>query len=151
MLKDSLKEATIKYLESLDIDLSFLYAQHNSEELRNLRDRKIISDEEIEDALEVAILNQARKDYDHVKKTHFRSGIEADHIGYPEILVYGIERNLFSATEKGKFVLDHGMNLETFCKQYRDKEILKHFREKLLSPKVFVDGKYCDPHPACCH
>jgi len=145
-LEEALKKATIEDLKDIRISFLNVYARQNQEALKFLYDKGIIDDESIEKALEVAVVTEARRDYEHV--TREGSRIKPDHLGRPECLAYALEKGIFTKNAIENIPFDHGETAETFPEEYNTKNLLSNLRDELLNPKDSpkFDG-YIDPHP----
>ncbi len=146
MLKDTLRNATIKELEErLDINTLDIYARANKEILSFLYKKEIIDDGSIESALEVAVLRKARQDYEVITTKEKPYIIYADHIGKPECLAYALDKSEFFKKEIKKipFDSDHGDTAETFPQKYRKENLLAILRKELLNPRPLpkIKGK----------
>jgi hypothetical protein len=146
-LKEALRQATLRELESLDLLSLPFYSRGNSQILAFLHEHEVLDDASIERALEPAVIAQAKKDYDLVvhKKEY------PDHVGRPECLAYAIQQRVFSPRQVRKIQFDHGETPETFCQHYGIENLLANLRQELLNPKPLpkFEGDY-DEHPACC-
>lgn len=146
-LNQGFKEVAIDAIE----DLSFYFfneqARKNQKGLNFLYNNNIISDQDIDSALEVAVLKQARDDYETMI---LKRKIALDHILSPELFAYGLEMGILSDKEKKQLRFDHGEGLEIFCNNHKDQNLLSNLREKLLNPPepVRINGDFC--HDPCC-
>lgn len=142
--KISESSADVLYSETpiLNKSLAFLYSE------------KIIGDEELDKAIEGAVLKQARADYEFLigRRTSY-NWADSLPMRVREVLAYGIEKGIFSDEELEKIPFDHGENPGIFCQKYGNENLISELREKLLKPSAGkhkeVTGKL-DPHPACC-
>lgn len=149
-LNDKLKTATIEDLRKVNILMLDSYARTNEATIIFLYNQGIIDDSSIESALEEAVFNQARDDYNMMTAKGREHTIYADHVGRPDCLAYALNKNKFSKKEIGQIPFDHGYTAETFPKRYDRENLLSILREELLNPKhlpVF-EGHY-DPHLVC--
>lgn len=156
-INEKLKAAVVKDLESLRLRCPFdsleVYVSKNYEQLSALHNTGVISDQDIERALEVAVLRQAKKDYKLVTR-----GIVSltfpDELPDPIFLAYAIEKGFFSKDELKMIRFDHGETIETFPIGYRTSELLGDLRQRVLTkpkPKEdFFVNEYSDHHPSCC-
>ena len=135
VLDDKLKEVTLEDIKQIDILNLDSYARINEEALNILYNKGIIDDSSIEGALEVAVFNQARQDYDMMTAKDRAYIIYADHIGRPGCLAYALNKDKFSEKEIKKIPFDHGYNADTFQKHYGEENLLSVLREELLNPK----------------
>ncbi|MBT4375762.1 hypothetical protein HOD29_00085 [archaeon] len=149
-LNDKLKTATIEDLRQIDILMIDSYARRNQETLDFFYNQGIIDDSSIEGALEVAVFNQARQDYNMMTAKGRSYPIYADHVGRPDCLAYALDNGKFSRKEIKKIPFDHGDTAETYPQRYGKENLLSVIREELLNPKPLpkFEGDY-DPHPVC--
>jgi len=119
-----------------------LYAEH------------VISEPELDAALEQAVLKTARQDYEFLTGSHNHTYRFADHLPIPEILAYGVQKGLFTGEEISKIPFDHGMTAASFCDSYLRQSLFEKLKKDLLKPRsrmLFDDeDDDFDPHPACC-
>lgn len=149
-LNDKLKTATIEDLREVDILMLGSYARQNEETLNFLYKQEIIDNTSIESALEEAVFNQARQDYNVMTAKGRPYTIWADHVGRPDCLAYALSKNKFSKKEIKKILFDHGDTAETFLKSYDRENLLSVLREELLNPKpLLTDDTF--HKDLCCH
>ena len=134
-LNDKLKTVTIEDLKQINILIIDSYARRNHEILNFLYNQEIIDDSSIEGALEVAVFNQARQDYDMMTAKGRSYTIYADHVGRPDCLAYALDKDKFSQKEIKKIHFDHEDTAESFLKRYGHQNLLSILREELLNPK----------------
>jgi hypothetical protein len=133
-LNDALRTATLEDLKKLDLlTLNTSYAKANHEVLNFLYERGIIDDSSIEAALEPAVFNQARRDYEYMTKVKAYT-VYADHVGMPTCLAYALDKGKFTRKEIRKMHFDHGDTAKTFPEQYSIGMLLSSLREELLNP-----------------
>ena len=132
-LNDKLKIATIEDLKQIDIIMINYYAKIHQDTLNFLYNKKIIDNTSIENALEIAVFNQARKDYNIMTKKRKNYPIFADHIGSPECFAYALKKNKFSKREIIKIPFDHGDTIKTYIQRHSKENLLSIIREKLLN------------------
>ncbi len=149
-LVDKLKSATIKDLKQINLLMIDFYARKYKKILNFLYKQKIIDDSLIETALEVAVFNQARRDYDMMIIKGRAYTIYADHISRPDCFAYALKKGIFSKEEIKKIPFDHGDTVERYIQIYYRENLLSIIREELLNPKPFPKLKVnYDPHPDC--
>jgi len=150
VLNDKLKTAMIEDLKQVDILMIDFYARRNQDTLTFLYNQGIIDNSSIEYALEVAVFNQARQDYDRIIAKSKAHTIHADYIGRPDCFAYALDNGKFSSKEIKKIPFDYGYTAETYPKRYGKENLLSVIREEILNPKPLpkFEGDY-DPHPVC--
>ncbi|MGM5481022.1 MAG: hypothetical protein ACQESE_01280 [Nanobdellota archaeon] len=137
-LNDKLKTATIEELKQVDILMIDSYGRRNKEILNFLYNHGIIDDSSIEGALEVAVFNQARQDYNLMTIKGGAYTIYADHIGRPDCLAYALDKDTFSKKEIENIPFDHEDTAETYYQKYGEENLLSLIREELLNPGSFL-------------
>lgn len=138
------KESILNHLKVMNLELINKYARENKEILSSAYNQGIINDYLIEEALKVAVISEARRDYKLVtKKDKY-----PDHVD--DYLPYALKIGEFSEEEIKKIDFDHGDNLESFLRTNYNQNLLSELRKTLLNPKAPLDLSHIDPHPACC-
>ncbi len=153
LLNDKLKKAVVEDLKEVNITILDWYSRKHGETLNFLYNKEIIDDKLIENALQEAVIKQARKDYNNMMARKGREYVlHADHIGSPECLAYALGTTEFSQKEINKIHFDHGDTAESFPKECGRENLLSVLREELLNPKPLPEfsgeGHY-DEHPTC--
>lgn len=122
-----------------------LYARKNPQ-LRKLYDDNVINDDVIEKGLERYCLNKAKEQY--VKIISFQKAYPSRSftaISFPEYVVYGIQKGIFTEKE-----LKHlSLNLNDFVKTYAATNLISYLKAELLNPKPLpklnnIDDCCCD-------
>lgn len=150
-LKDKLKEVALSEISEIDLNMLFFYAKVNKDIFCFLSKQGIIRDEEIEGALEKGVLRKAKEDYKRVIRKNCRNYPE--NIYRPEFLAYGLVKTIFSSEEIERISFDK--DVEQFCKEYGDKNLLSRLREELLNPgeMLKINLVECNDndieHPVC--
>lgn len=147
-LNDKLKEAVLDDIKNLDLYSMVFYAPSNNKTLKFLCDNNVVDEGSIESALEHAVFERAKKDYE--KLTNPDNLIYPDHFGRPESLAYAINKGIFSEKQIRKIKFDYGEDAQSFSRLYGNPNLLSTLREELLNPKSRseIEGYY-DPHPVC--
>jgi hypothetical protein len=155
-LNDKLKQSALEDLSNTSLSFFDSYSRKNSEAFNFLYSKKILDNESIDNALEKAVIKQAKDDYNFMMSIKHRV-VYADHAGVPEYLAYALDKKVFSEKEIKKIPFDHGQNAEIFIKDYFKKDLISSLRNNLLSPKPMVKYSkqtmaeyFSDPHPCCC-
>ena len=86
----------------------------------------------IERALEIAVFNQARRDFKDI--TNPKNPIPPDHIGV--CFPYALANNEFSEEEISQIHFDHGDNVQSFIKKHYKEGLISILREKILNPSM---------------
>ena len=148
-LKDKIRDVLIEKIKRIDINMLSFY-EEDKEIIKNLYKLQVIEDKQIESALEIAVFNQARKDYElMIKKRDYI--IWADHIGSPKCLAYALEKNIFLGDEINKIPFDHGEDADKFIGIYGEEDLLKNLRKEIFNPKKIKSKKdYCRCEGNCC-
>ena len=145
-LEEALKVATLKEIEWRDSLALYNFARWNHDTIQFLYGKKIITDTDIERAIEKAVINEAKGDYNHVlsKRAY------PDHVARPEFLAYAISNGSLTSEQVAKIKFDHGENPESFCQLYGRKNLLTELREEMLNPKPLPAIHLDDAeHPVC--
>lgn len=143
-LTDKLKEVIVDDLKNMNLLFLDVYARNNGSTLKSLYLAGIIDDDLLEKALEDAVYNQARRDYETMEKSSFSS--HADHVARPDCLGYAIMNGKFSDNELSKIPFDHGETIESFPKIHGSDNLLEKLKDQLFNPKPSI--KYKISH--CC-
>lgn len=133
-LQDKLKEETIRNLKKIRLSGLGFY-NDISIRLKSLCNQNEIDDFSVENALEVAVLNQARLDYEFMTNENRIYNSYPDHIGRPECFVYALLKNEFTAEEIDKIPFDHGDTIYTYVQQYYKEDLISSIREEILHQK----------------
>ena len=149
-LNDKLKSTTLEHIRQLDLVKLTSYRLANHEILKNLYDSKIIDNESIERALDIAVQRQAINDYEWLLNDKKLSGAYADDLGYPEYLAHGIIKGVFSEKELSKIPLTHDETLDSFVKLYSKPNLIESLRNKILTKPESIATKYPDNDLCCC-
>lgn len=146
-LADILEEKTLEQIGNLDSISLKNYAEVNHIVLNVLYKNGILQDDKLKLALEKIVINTAKMDYNILIK----NGNYADHAYSPECFAYAIQKKIFSDKELKKIKFDHGETLESFPKEYSDKNLIGNLKRQLLSPRPISKSKsHCDEHCTCC-
>jgi hypothetical protein len=135
MFEVDLKNATLQEIRGLDLVL--MSGGHNPSSkniIKFLYAEGIIDNSSMEEALKVAVFNQARRDYRLIlakKDEPFK--IYPDYAGRPDCFAFGISHHLFSEGELREVPFDHGETPETYCQEYGKENLLTELREELLN------------------
>ncbi len=129
------------------------YARKNTELFNFLYTNKAIDDISLDASLEQTVIKQAKMIYECIFSFQFRN-VSIDHIGRSDCFAYALNNKVFSEKEIAKIPFDYNQNVESFSKQYYDKELLSSLREQLLNPKPLPEvllntSKHYDEHPVC--
>ncbi len=107
------------------------YARQNPK-LKILYDDNVISDRVIEKGLEQYCLNKAKDQY--AKIISFQKAYPSRSftgVSFPEYVVYGIQKGIFTEKELGDLAFD----LEDFKKTYAVPNLISILKNELLNPK----------------
>jgi len=110
----------------------FSHYARNNPELRRLYDDKVITDDIIEKGLEKYCLNKAKEQYAKIinfQKTYPSRSFAG--ISFPEYVVYGIQKGIFTEKE----LEDLSLNLDDFQKTYGVSNLVSFLKADLLNPK----------------
>jgi hypothetical protein len=148
-LEENIKNLFIEELKLINLNHLDDFARKYNGLINCLYSSNIVSDVEIESALEQVVIERARRDYKLL--TSENTGIKyPDHILVPKYFAYGLEKNIFSKEEIGKMNCDHGENVEGFMRCYGEKNLLSKLRKELLDPKPPLKLNFdYDPHSSC--
>ncbi|MBT4824806.1 hypothetical protein HN695_07375 [Candidatus Woesearchaeota archaeon] len=140
-LNDSIRELVITGLEGVKLSTLNTFAKEYGAMIYSLYQEKVISDRDIDTALEKVIYEQAAKDYGRMtneKRTH---PLHADHVERTDCLAYALEKEAFSVEEVQQIPFDHGQNQITFVARYRNENLLRELREKLFQQEEELTNK----------
>ena len=111
----------------------FFYNQNSA--LRNtialMYSGNIIDDKKLEEVLDLAVFKQAENDLNFMLSPG-DSGLKyADFLPRPELLAYAIEKRIFSREDERTIPLSPGITLETFCRDYGQKDLISKLKKEL--------------------
>lgn len=134
-LEAVVREAVITDIENMPlVDISLrVYTRENNSTLQILHNEGIVCNKDIEQALEKAVLRQARQDF--VLATN--EGVYAEDVASSECLAYALKKRTFAPEEQKKLAFRPGETLETFQKKYGHTNLLVTLRTNLLYPAPF--------------
>lgn len=133
-LQDKLKEETFRDLKKIRLSGIGFY-EDISIRLKSLYNQNKIDDSSVENALEVAVLNQARLDYEFMTNENRIYNSYPDKLGRTDCFVYALLKNEFSAEEIEKIPFDHGDTLYTYVQEYYKEDLISSIREEILHQK----------------
>jgi len=153
MLSYKLKNSVIEELKGIRIYDLDRYARQYGEIISFLKEKEIVDNDSIEGSLEIAIIKQARSDFDLMTRKGRHFELYPDHVGKPECLAYALEQEEFTQKEISKIPFDHGETAETFPKKYGKPNLPQVLRNELENPKEPLKYDLSDSHSgcSCCH
>ncbi|MFA6460649.1 MAG: hypothetical protein WCV90_00140 [Candidatus Woesearchaeota archaeon] len=172
--RDVLREGTYRFIEEMNIltDLA-LSARKVSNELKQMLEEGIITNEGIDAALTKAAIGWGKMDYDYltrdytaishiripaidriwggwylkpVKRTFHRY---ADHAISPETLVFAFDQGAITPKQMQALHYAHGETAETYPGLYRDHNLIPGLREKLLNPDDLLERVMASSLDSC--
>ena len=124
-----LHEVTLQQISAINIPQLTQYARENHETLTFLYKRGIITDKDIETALQKAVLAQAGRDYMSLTVNH----IPIERVESPECLAYAL-RDVFPSTHVKRIRFPEGRSHVRYILDNCPKNILAKYRQELLHP-----------------
>lgn len=133
-LNDKLREAVVEDLSNLRLFFFDNYVQRHAGTFSALREQGVINEQDVQEALKVVVLREARAAYDLMTKKDAPYTTYADHVGRPECLAYALKQGEFSRAEIAKIPFDHGQTAQTFPERYGKPNLLCDLATELLYP-----------------
>lgn len=131
MLEKVIKE-TLKSIEN-ELFLIFLVPS-KAEEISSVLSKGEICDREIEFAIEGAVLNQAKKDYQFLTSDGKNM---LPYLTKPEFFAYALSKNYFTRSELKKINYSYFGSKEKFLKDSLNLDLIPSLRKRLLNPYVY--------------
>ena len=141
----STPQAKQEYIDGVLRDLStesirFRGNFPHQEDIRNLYQRREITDQQIESALERAVMAQARKDFNYLTNPKAPVRRYPDHLsGTEAMLAHGIEHGVFTGAELDQIPFDHG-GIMSYGREFFDPGLIIKLKAELLGTSEESDS-----------
>ncbi|MFH1503141.1 MAG: hypothetical protein ABIE36_00595 [Candidatus Diapherotrites archaeon] len=129
-LIDEFEEVFFKKFSELNMSNLYNFVEENKKTIIFLCNSDCSFNKKIEKALGEFIIKKEVQENYYPKLLRGRS---PESLGYPEYLAYALKENIFSFDQLRKINLDYNSWKNEFIEKYSDRNLLKNFRERLLS------------------
>ncbi|MBU0459313.1 MAG: hypothetical protein KKH52_02000 [Nanoarchaeota archaeon] len=111
-------------------------------ELNCMYGNKLITDEQIETALELAVFSQARQDYEMLMNHPVNEESPVSSARLKPLFAYALKQGHFISEEITQIAFDQG-GLISYLENHAEPDLLKKLRTELLNLATVPDRKMC--------
>jgi len=124
---------------TLFLSIDTFASSKKGEVLRELYNRGVVTDTDIEEALKHVVTNAAQIVYKRILNNEELRLYPDTLEPHAKILAYAIEEGILNKEAISKIHFDHDETPEEFCKRYGGGKIIKDLKDRLLNPRT---GKF---------